>query len=180
MPHRQHRVENTTMSFAVNMPQESSNTVSSHTRAISSGAQSLSQSGTNCDWGGQGATILPLFSPSNTQPLDKMFPPHNLVSSEKDFVLQDIALGSLMPIPEARAQEPRPIRAKPITSPSDALINNDGDDITGKAPQKRGRKRPLDADTKEGAAFMRKMQACVYCFVNKLKVSLNEPCQRLD
>jgi hypothetical protein len=181
MSHRQHRVENATMSFAVTMPQEFSNTASYHTGATSSGAQSLSQSGTNCDWGVQGcATILPLLPPSNTQSLDKTFPPHDLVSTGKDSALQDIALGSLVPIPEARVQEPRPIRAKPVASPSDTLINNDSDDATGRTPRRRGRKRPLDANTKEGAAFMRKMHACAHCFVNNLKVSLDEPCQRLD
>lgn len=185
MPHGQHRVEHTPLSLAITMPQECSNAPSSHTGATSSGVQSLFQSGTNWDWGVQGrAAILPLLPPSNTRSPDKASLPHHDVSTERNSVLQDVALDSLMPIPEERAQELRLIRAKPVASPLDTFINSDCKDVKGRtlrrALRRRGRKHPLDAETKEGAAFMRKMHACPACFVNNLKVSINEPCQGLD
>lgn len=178
MTHGQHRVENTSLSLAITMPQECSNTPSSHTSAASSSVQSLFQSGTS--WGVQGRTTIPLLPPSNTQSPDMTSQPHNVVSTDRDSVLQDVALDSLMPIPEEREQELRPIRAKPVASPSDTFINTDCSDVAGRTPRRRGRKRSLDADTKEGAAIMRKMHACAPCFVNNVKVSLDDPCQGLD
>lgn len=181
MSHQQHSFEHNTLSLAVTMPQECSNITSSDASVTSSGVGPLFQGTPNWDWRIQGyTTILPPLPPSNTQFSEMISELHNVASAGSDAVLQDVALSSLSPVLEERPHILRTIRAKPVTPPLDRFINVGSNEVATKSPRRPGRQNPLDAETKEDAAFMRIIHACAPCFVNNSKVSHDQPYQEYD